>query len=92
MESSSEEFDVEFSEVDLTKLKKDFQTNVRSVYLGVGEGLLEFLMQQKLNDQNVFLCPRCNVVFDTEVATIFEKERMKMEFAQEQIRQRHPTR
>ncbi|RYR48166.1 hypothetical protein Ahy_A07g034164 isoform B [Arachis hypogaea] len=58
----------------------DFQTNVRSVYPGVGEGLLEFLMQQKLKDRNVFLCPRCNVVFDVEVAEIFEKERIKMEF------------
>ncbi|RYR04161.1 hypothetical protein Ahy_B06g083750 [Arachis hypogaea] len=69
----------------------DFETNVRLVYPGDGEGLLEFLMQQRLKDRNVSLCPRSNVVFDAEAAVIFEKEKMKeLAHKEEQIRQRHP--
>ncbi|RYR05321.1 hypothetical protein Ahy_B06g085192 [Arachis hypogaea] len=66
----------------------NFKTNVRVVYLGVGEGLLDILMQQKLKDQDVSLCPRFNVVFDADVVAIFEKERMKKGLAhkEEQIR------
>ncbi|RYR05446.1 hypothetical protein Ahy_B06g085316 [Arachis hypogaea] len=51
--------------------------NVRSVYPGAGDGLLDFLVQQKLKDRDVSLYPRCNAVFDVEVAEISEKERMK---------------
>ncbi|MED6193152.1 hypothetical protein PIB30_016454 [Stylosanthes scabra] len=55
--------------------------NIRQVFPGVGEGLLDFLMQQKLKDRDVSLCPRCNAVFDAEAAALFEKERMKKELA-----------
>ncbi|RYR32051.1 hypothetical protein Ahy_B01g057040 isoform A [Arachis hypogaea] len=34
-------------------------------------------MHHKLKDRDISLCPRCNVLFDAEAATIFEKERMK---------------
>ncbi|RYR66159.1 hypothetical protein Ahy_A03g012109 [Arachis hypogaea] len=80
MESSEEEFDLE-TEVDLAELKK-------------GDGLLDFLVQQKIKDRDVSLCPRCNVVFDVEAAAIFEKERMKKELAhkEKQARQRQPIR
>ncbi|MED6147241.1 hypothetical protein PIB30_042267 [Stylosanthes scabra] len=49
------------------------------------------LKKQKLKDRDISLCPRCNDVFDAEVAALFEKERMKMELAhkEEQVRQRH---
>ncbi|RYQ82169.1 hypothetical protein Ahy_B10g100778 [Arachis hypogaea] len=72
----------------------DFQSQVRSVYPRAGDGLLDFLVQQKIKDRDVSLCPRCNVVFDVEVAAIFEKERMKKELAhrEEQARQRQPIR
>ncbi|RYR19629.1 hypothetical protein Ahy_B03g064476 [Arachis hypogaea] len=42
----------------------------------------------------VLFLEKCNVVFDAEVAAIFEKERMKKELAQreEQARQRQPIR
>ncbi|RYR47892.1 hypothetical protein Ahy_A07g033877 [Arachis hypogaea] len=140
IKSSSEEFDFEFSEVDLVELKNgppyfddgekdmkvdsdpfdvganfaepflginmfgfsyefdtvlgNFEDNVRPVYPGVGEGLLEFQMQQKLKDRYVSLCSRCNVVFDVDAASIFEKEKMKKALAhkEEQIRQRQPPR
>ncbi|RYR42812.1 hypothetical protein Ahy_A08g039252 [Arachis hypogaea] len=72
MESSEEEFDLE-TEVDLAELKK--------VYPRAGDGLLDFLVQQKIKDQDVSFYPLCNVVFDAEVAAIFEKERMKKELA-----------
>ncbi|RYR26745.1 hypothetical protein Ahy_B02g061050 [Arachis hypogaea] len=69
----------------------DFESQVRSVYPRTGDGLLDFLVQQKIN---VSLCPRCNAVFDAEAAAIFEKERMKKELAhkEEQARQRQPIR
>ncbi|RYQ90236.1 hypothetical protein Ahy_B09g096443 [Arachis hypogaea] len=35
----------------------DFETNIQAVYPSVGEGLLEFLMQQKLKDRDVSFCP-----------------------------------
>ncbi|RYR41936.1 hypothetical protein Ahy_A08g038374 [Arachis hypogaea] len=72
----------------------DFEANVRAVYPGIGEGLLEFFMQQKLKDRDVFLCPRCNTVFNADVAAIFEKERMKKELVhkEEQIRQKQLSR
>ncbi|RYQ97750.1 hypothetical protein Ahy_B08g093830 isoform C [Arachis hypogaea] len=72
----------------------DFVSQVRSVYPGVGDGLLEFLMQQKLKDRDVSLCPQCNAVFDAEAAAIFEKEGMKKELAhrEEQARQKQPIR
>ncbi|QHN85347.1 uncharacterized protein DS421_16g536620 [Arachis hypogaea] len=57
----------------------DFETNVGVVHPGVDKRLLEFLMQQRLKDQDVSLCPRCNAVFDADAAAIFEKERMKKE-------------
>ncbi|RYQ99914.1 hypothetical protein Ahy_B07g087924 [Arachis hypogaea] len=92
MESSEEEFDFEI-EVDLAELKKgppygvnivgmsyDFDV-VRSVYPRTGDGLLDFLVQQKIKDRNLSLCPRCNAVFDAEAAAIFEKEWMKKELA-----------
>ncbi|RYR26044.1 hypothetical protein Ahy_B02g060175 [Arachis hypogaea] len=52
---------------------EDFESQVRSVYPRTGDGLLDFLVQQKIKDWNVSLCPRCNTVFDAEVAAIFEK-------------------
>ncbi|RYQ98557.1 hypothetical protein Ahy_B07g086297 [Arachis hypogaea] len=72
----------------------DFESNVCFVYPSVGDGLLEFLMQQKLKDQDVSLCPRCNAVFDAEAAATFDKYRMKKELAhrEEQARQKHPIR
>ncbi|RYR26493.1 hypothetical protein Ahy_B02g060739 [Arachis hypogaea] len=57
----------------------DFESQVRSVYPRAGDGLLNFLVQQKIKDRDVSLCPRCNAVFDAEAAEIFEKERMKKE-------------
>ncbi|MED6195602.1 hypothetical protein PIB30_039475 [Stylosanthes scabra] len=36
----------------------NFKTNVRQVVPRVGEGLLDFLMQQKLKDRDVSMCPR----------------------------------
>ncbi|MED6115522.1 hypothetical protein PIB30_091479 [Stylosanthes scabra] len=59
----------------------DFEANVRQVILGVGKGLLDFLMQQKLKDRDVSMCPCCNAVFDVEAAEIFEKEKMKKELS-----------
>ncbi|MED6137616.1 hypothetical protein PIB30_066654 [Stylosanthes scabra] len=72
----------------------NFEENIRQVFPGVGESLLYFLMQQKLKDRDVSLCPRCNAVFDADVAALFEKERMKKELAhkEEQVRQRHGVR
>ncbi|RYR16120.1 hypothetical protein Ahy_B04g073069 isoform A [Arachis hypogaea] len=34
-----------------------FESDVRSVYPGAGDGLLDFLVQQKLKDRDVSLCP-----------------------------------
>ncbi|MED6150465.1 hypothetical protein PIB30_072578 [Stylosanthes scabra] len=67
----------------------NFEQNIRQVFPGVGEGLLDFLMQQKLKDRDVSLCPKCNAVFDAEAAALFEKERIKKELAhkEEQVRQ-----
>ncbi|MED6166889.1 hypothetical protein PIB30_113750, partial [Stylosanthes scabra] len=59
----------------------NFEENIRQVFPGVGESLLDFLMQQKLKDRDVSLCPRCNAVFDADAAALFEKERMKKELA-----------
>ncbi|MED6113436.1 hypothetical protein PIB30_070775 [Stylosanthes scabra] len=42
----------------------NFEENIRQVFPGVGEGLLDFLMQQKLKDRDVSLCPRCNGLED----------------------------
>ncbi|RYQ95990.1 hypothetical protein Ahy_B08g091412 [Arachis hypogaea] len=69
-----------------------FESDVRSIYPRVGNGLLDFLVQQKLKDQDVFLCRQCNAIFDAEAAAIFEKEKMKKELAlkEEQARQKHP--
>ncbi|RYQ80188.1 hypothetical protein Ahy_Scaffold1g106760 isoform E [Arachis hypogaea] len=68
----------------------NFESQVRFVYPRAGDGLLNFLVQQKIKDRNVSLYPRCNAVFDAEAAAIFKKERMKKELAhrQEQARQR----
>ncbi|RYQ85075.1 hypothetical protein Ahy_B10g104578 [Arachis hypogaea] len=79
MESSEEELDFE-TEVNLAELKKG-PPYVRSVYPRTGDGLLDFLVQQKIKDRDVSLCLQCNVVFDAEAAAIFEKERMKKELA-----------
>ncbi|RYR53518.1 hypothetical protein Ahy_A06g028674 [Arachis hypogaea] len=72
----------------------DFESQVRSVYPRAGDSLLDFLVQQKIKDRNISLCPRCNVVFDAETEAIFEKERMKKELAhkEEQACQRQPIR
>ncbi|RYQ91745.1 hypothetical protein Ahy_B09g097753 [Arachis hypogaea] len=70
----------------------DFVSQVRSVYPRAGDCLLDFLVQQKIKDRNVSLCPWCNVVFDAEVAAIFKNKKMKKELAhgEEQARQRQP--
>ncbi|RYQ97166.1 hypothetical protein Ahy_B08g093175 [Arachis hypogaea] len=95
MESFEEEFDFK-TEVDLAELKK-CPPYVCSL-------LKKLPSNEKLNDsklksgkkynRDVSLCPRCNAVFDTEAAAIFEKERMKKELAhrEEQARQRQPIR
>ncbi|RYR13882.1 hypothetical protein Ahy_B04g070646 isoform E [Arachis hypogaea] len=72
----------------------DFESQVRSVYPSTWDGLLDFLVQQKIKDRDVSLCSWCNAVFDAEAAAIFEKERMKKELAhrEEQERQRQPIR
>ncbi|RYQ83820.1 hypothetical protein Ahy_B10g102678 [Arachis hypogaea] len=82
MESSEEEIDFE-TEVDLAEFKKGPPA---------GDGLLDFLVQQKIKDRDVSLCPWCNAVFDAEAAAIFEKERIKKELThrEEQARQRQP--
>ncbi|RYR09268.1 hypothetical protein Ahy_B05g077458 [Arachis hypogaea] len=82
MESSEEEIDFKT------------ESQVRFVYPRAGDGLLDFLVQQKIKDRDVSLCPQCNAVFDVEVMAIFEKERMKKELAhrEEQARQRQPIR
>ncbi|RYR38566.1 hypothetical protein Ahy_A09g043620 [Arachis hypogaea] len=59
----------------------DFESQVQSVYLRAGDGFLDFLVQQKIKDRDVSLCPRCNAVFGAEATAIFEKERMKKELA-----------
>ncbi|RYR12110.1 hypothetical protein Ahy_B04g069639 [Arachis hypogaea] len=59
----------------------DFESQVRSVHPRAGDGLLDFLVQQKIKDRDVSLSPCCNAVFDAETAAIFEKERMKKELA-----------
>ncbi|MED6199753.1 hypothetical protein PIB30_078854 [Stylosanthes scabra] len=61
----------------------NFEENIRQVFPGIGEGLLDFLMQQKLKDRDVSLCP-----------SSFRKERMKKELAhkEEQVRQRQGAR
>ncbi|RYR50235.1 hypothetical protein Ahy_A07g036843 isoform A [Arachis hypogaea] len=72
----------------------DFESQVRLVYPRARDGLLDFLVQQKIKYRYVSLCPRCNVVFDAEAAAIFEKERMKKDLAhrEEQAHQRQPIR
>ncbi|MED6191141.1 hypothetical protein PIB30_113240, partial [Stylosanthes scabra] len=35
----------------------NFEENIQQVFPGVGESLLDFLMQQKLKDRDVSLCP-----------------------------------
>ncbi|RYR77836.1 hypothetical protein Ahy_A01g002491 [Arachis hypogaea] len=72
----------------------DFESQVRYVYPRTGDGLLDFLVQQKIKDQDVSLCPRCNAIFNAEAAGIFEKERMKKDLAhrEEQASQRQPIR
>ncbi|RYR05633.1 hypothetical protein Ahy_B06g085471 [Arachis hypogaea] len=77
-----------FTSFEIDTTLGDFEANVRQVYPGVGDDLLDFLMHQKLKDRDMSLCPRCNVVFDAEATAIFEKERMKNELAhkEEQIR------
>ncbi|RYR00055.1 hypothetical protein Ahy_B07g088101 [Arachis hypogaea] len=82
---------------DISKFDQIFDVLLKdkqSVYPRTGDGLLDFLVQQKIKDRDVSLCPRCNAVFDAEAATIFEKERMKNELAhrEEQARQRQPLR
>ncbi|RYR41096.1 hypothetical protein Ahy_A08g037494 [Arachis hypogaea] len=71
-----------------------FESQVRSVYPRAGDGLLDFLVQQKIKDRDMFLCQRCNAVFDAEAVAIFKKERMKNELAhrEEQACQRQPIR
>ncbi|XP_015949653.1 uncharacterized protein LOC107474543 [Arachis duranensis] len=63
----------------------DFESQVWSVYPRARDGLLDFLVQQKIKDWNVSLCPRCNAIFnaifDAETAVIFEKEIMKKKLA-----------
>ncbi|MED6122974.1 hypothetical protein PIB30_044948 [Stylosanthes scabra] len=63
----------------------DFETNVRQVFHGVGEGLLDFMMQQKLKDRDVSMWPHCNAVFNVEAAEIFEKGNMKKELARREV-------
>ncbi|RYR29045.1 hypothetical protein Ahy_B01g053329 [Arachis hypogaea] len=70
MEFSEEEFDFKI-EIDLS--------HVRAVFPRARDGLLDFLVQQKIKDRDVSLCPRCNSIFDAEATTIFKKERMKKE-------------
>ncbi|RYR54431.1 hypothetical protein Ahy_A06g029709 [Arachis hypogaea] len=79
-------------QVELMKKEKDKHRN--ELKLKTGDGLLDFLVQQKIKDRDVSLCPRCNAVFDAKAAVIFEKERMKKELAhrEEQARQRQPIR
>ncbi|RYR78540.1 hypothetical protein Ahy_A01g003365 [Arachis hypogaea] len=86
MKSSKEELDFK-TEIDLAELKN-------AVYPRAGDDLLNFLVQQKIKDRDVSLCPRCNAIFDAEAAAIFEKERMKKKLAhrEEQARQRQPIR
>ncbi|RYR58067.1 hypothetical protein Ahy_A05g023749 [Arachis hypogaea] len=56
MESSEEELD--FDADDMAEPKKGPPySQVRSVYLRVGDGLLDFLVQQKIKDHDVSLCP-----------------------------------
>ncbi|RYQ89004.1 hypothetical protein Ahy_B09g095876 [Arachis hypogaea] len=59
----------------------NFESDVRSMYPGAGDGLLDFLVQQKLKDRDVSLCPRCNAVFYAEPALIIEKKRKKKKLA-----------
>ncbi|RYR20699.1 hypothetical protein Ahy_B03g065920 [Arachis hypogaea] len=66
---------------DISKFDQIFYSQVRSVYPRARDGLLDFLVQQKIKDRDVSLRPRCNAVFDAEAATIFEKKRMKKELA-----------
>ncbi|MED6157378.1 hypothetical protein PIB30_022647 [Stylosanthes scabra] len=60
-----------------SKPKTKVNSDPFEVFPGVGKRLLDFLIQQKFKDRDVSLCPRCNVVFDAEVAAIFERESMK---------------
>ncbi|RYR73717.1 hypothetical protein Ahy_A02g008196 [Arachis hypogaea] len=66
----------------------NFELDVRPVYPGTEDGLLDFLMQQKLKDRDVSL------FFDAEPVATFEKERIKKELAhkEEQACQKHPIR
>ncbi|RYQ96714.1 hypothetical protein Ahy_B08g092567 [Arachis hypogaea] len=79
---------------DFDEALDDFESQVRSIYPQAGDSLLDFLVQQKIKDRDMSLCPRCNFVFDDEAAAIFEKKRMKKELAhrEEQARQRQPIR
>ncbi|MED6162541.1 hypothetical protein PIB30_071436, partial [Stylosanthes scabra] len=80
---------VGFHSVEFDTALGEFETDVRKVFPGVGEGLLDFLIQQKLMDRDVSMCPQCNSVFDAEAAEIFEKEKMRKELArrEELVRQ-----
>ncbi|RYR48007.1 hypothetical protein Ahy_A07g033997 [Arachis hypogaea] len=86
-------FDISKSDQVFDVLLKDKQLIFPKIYPKVGDGMLEFLMQQKLKGQDVSLYPRCNAVFDAEAAAIFEKERKKKELAhkEEQVCRRQPT-
>ncbi|RYR53322.1 hypothetical protein Ahy_A06g028360 [Arachis hypogaea] len=77
-------FDISKSDQIFDVLLKDKQLILPEVTSSIdvspcGRYLLDFLVQQKIKDRDVSLCPRCNAVFDAEAVAIFEKERMKKE-------------
>ncbi|RYQ82371.1 hypothetical protein Ahy_B10g100955 [Arachis hypogaea] len=44
----------------------DFESQVRLVYLRIGDGLLDFLVQQKIKDRDISLRPWCNAAIGVQ--------------------------
>ena len=62
-------------EVDTRKLQDntslDFSESTKKpIYPKLGEELLDFLFKQKHENANVVMCPRCNTIFNSNVAII----------------------
>ena len=61
-----------------------FEGVEKLIFPVVDESLVNFLSQQHDAKGDVSLCPRCNAVFDRNVARAFEKRRFKREIVEKE--------
>ena len=70
MVKATEGFNMEVDKGEQISIIADFE--MQTVYPQAEDGLIDFLERCKLNDSKTMICPRCNVIFNEEVARKLE--------------------